>query len=207
MTSQARLALRNITESDGRRFWAKVEKTESCWLWTAVHYPNSYGQFGFSRGGVSRSVGAHRVAWALVNGEPPEGLVLDHVCRVRGCVNPDHLRLVTNRENILAGISPSAVNAAKVTCSNGHDLSTARITTDGSRSCRDCHRERGRDLIPCPDCGKELTRSSMSNHRRNHPVPRSLIHPRITCGECGMEISVQSAKRHQRRKHAAEASA
>lgn len=207
MTSRAQRVLRTLTDADAARFWAKVEKTETCWLWTAGHYPNGYGQFGFSRHGFACSVGAHRVAWALVNGAAPDDLVLDHVCRVRNCVNPDHLRLVTNRENILVGTGPSAVNASKEVCHKGHDLSMARITPRGHRSCRECHAERGRERVTCPDCGKDLGRNSLYLHRKNHPSPRELIHPRVTCGECGMEMSTQSLKRHQRRKHSSEVTA
>lgn len=79
------------------RFWAKVEKTETCWLWTACKFSNGYGQFQRVDGGTKV---AHRIAYELLVGDIPEGLVLDHVCHVRTCVNPAHLRPVTNKQNV-----------------------------------------------------------------------------------------------------------
>ena len=82
------------------RFWNKVNKTEGCWLWTAA-LSHGYGRFG--KGGA-----AHRLAWEDRNGPIPEGLVLDHLCRVPRCVNPEHLEPVTHRENTLTRCAPLA---------------------------------------------------------------------------------------------------
>jgi hypothetical protein len=81
------------------RVWAKVEKTEGCWLWTAAISPNGYGKFMVS----GRPVNAHRLVYQLTVGPIPDGLDLDHLCRVRHCVNPDHLEPVTRSENLLRG--------------------------------------------------------------------------------------------------------
>lgn len=70
-------------------FWKKVDKSGSCWLWTASVSKRGYGQFRY--GGAMRQ--AHRVAYEWSKGEIPEGLQLDHACHVRRCVNPDHLRV------------------------------------------------------------------------------------------------------------------
>ena len=78
------------------RFWAKVEKTDSCWLWTGYVKDSGYGVFTSEPGKRSPS---HRIAYELVRGPVPNGLVLDHKCRVRRCVNPAHLRPVTNGQN------------------------------------------------------------------------------------------------------------
>jgi hypothetical protein len=85
---------------------------------------------------------AHRVAYELFYGEVPAGLHLDHVCRNRACVNPLHLEPVSRRTNILRGVGPTAVNARKTHCVNGHDLSNAYRRAAGNRDCRVCANER-----------------------------------------------------------------
>lgn len=81
-------------------FWAKVHKTDSCWLWTATDDGHGYGHFqaGTNRHNA-RSVKAHRWAYEDLVGPIPEGMVLDHLCHVPRCVNPDHLRVVSQRVN------------------------------------------------------------------------------------------------------------
>jgi hypothetical protein len=76
-------------------FWAKVNKTETCWLWTAST-ANGYGQFGI---GFPKTTSAHRWSYENTHGIIPAGMQIDHICRVRLCVNPSHLRLVTNKQN------------------------------------------------------------------------------------------------------------
>lgn len=75
-------------------FWAKVEKTETCWNWTAV---TNFGYGLFKAAG--RPQAAHRISYLLTFGAIPEGLFVDHVCHNKRCVNPAHLRLATNKEN------------------------------------------------------------------------------------------------------------
>lgn len=77
------------------RFWSKVEKTETCWNWTAMTDPQGYGRFAIS--GIPKL--AHRVAYELMAGPIPEGKLIDHTCHVPGCVRPDHLRPVTAKQN------------------------------------------------------------------------------------------------------------
>lgn len=77
------------------RFWEKVNKTESCWLWEAFVSRAGYGWINVD----GRMRGAHRVAYELLVGPIPHGLQVDHLCFTRSCVNPDHLRLVTNKQN------------------------------------------------------------------------------------------------------------
>jgi hypothetical protein len=89
------------------RFWAKVEKTGTCWLWTGHQTTNGYGTHTrtvYASGRIKADVKheelrAHRYAWSLVNGPIPDGIEIDHVCHTRLCVRPDHLRLTTRKQN------------------------------------------------------------------------------------------------------------
>jgi hypothetical protein len=82
------------------RFWAKVDKGPGCWTWNAGREPKGYGQFGMDRGGTRwTTTPAHRVAWELVNGPIPEGLLVLHHCDNPPCVRPDHLYIGTHADN------------------------------------------------------------------------------------------------------------
>lgn len=117
------------------QLWAKVDKTETCWLWTGS---TRHGGYGAIRSGTTprRWRPVHRVAYEQLVGPVPEGLVLDHLCRQRLCVRPDHLEPVTLRVNILRGTGWGARNAAKTHCPSGHLYDT--ITYNGWRRCSIC---------------------------------------------------------------------
>lgn len=135
-----------------KRFWAKVEvgsvpefapDLDACWLWTASRAPlNGYGSFYFN----GRPRPAHIAAYMMFVGPVPDGLELDHLCRVRRCVNPQHLEPVTRRENVRRGFNPAAINARKKHCRRGHEFTeeNTRITPSGRRNCRACNREKNR---------------------------------------------------------------
>lgn len=112
------------------RFWEKVNKTDECWLWTAGTCKDGYGRFRLD----GRVQQAHRVAYELLVGPIPEGLELDHVCRVTACVRPDHLEPVTHQENMARGHY-----GRRDCCKRGH-LFTPENTrwVESGRRCRKC---------------------------------------------------------------------
>lgn len=138
-----------LGEADVDRLLSKVRFDESgCWQWTAATH-HGYGRFGV-RAGLDfwPVVPAHRASYVLLHGPIPCGLVLDHLCRNRGCVNPDHLEPVTHQINILRGNGAPARHATKTHCIHGHPFDEANtyIKANGGRDCRTCNRERVREL-------------------------------------------------------------
>lgn len=123
------------------RFWSLVspEPNTGCWLWCGQEVFGGYGAFWGGR----RTVKAHRFSYEIKFGAVPPGFQLDHLCRVRLCVNPDHLEPVTHRENCLRGISFSAANAKKTHCIHGHELTADNLMPrkDSRRICRECHKK------------------------------------------------------------------
>lgn len=122
------------------RFWSKVNKTDTCWLWQAGAR-RGYGAFWLS----GRQLGAHRIAYEMLIGPVPDDLHLDHLCRTPACVNPAHLEPVTCRENLLRSpVTLQGTNARKTYCDHGHEF-TPENTYEwrGSRICRKCRTRRG----------------------------------------------------------------
>lgn len=135
------------------RFWALVDKSGDCWLWTGGLLPYGYGTFGLRAG---KSVRVHRYAWELVHGPIPAGMTIDHECHNqsdcnlgrdcphRRCVRPSHLKPKTHRDNNLA--SPNS-RSRWTHCPRGHEFTPENtiIRSGTRRSCRSCHNERKRE--------------------------------------------------------------
>lgn len=119
------------------RLWANVEKTATCWLWTAKKVDGKgYGQITEGK----RAYQVHRVVYEALVGPIPDGLQLDHLCRVRRCCRPNHLEPVTQTENQRRGYGFAGVNARKTHCAQGHPYDEANtiIRHRGGRDCRTC---------------------------------------------------------------------
>ena len=128
-------------------FWSKVEKIDGgCWNWVAGKNTYGYGQTTFG----GKKALAHRRAYMELVGPIPRGLTLDHLCRNRGCVNPEHLEPVTQKENTLRGMSVAALNAAKTQCPSGHPYEGENVKVyrnkngQAARYCVECSRIKAR---------------------------------------------------------------
>lgn len=125
--------------SEQERFKSKIEKTDTCWLWLGALDKGGYGIFMSSKEGIRFP--AHRASYEIFKGKIPIGLQLDHLCRNRKCVNPNHLEPVTARENNRRGFSIAALNSRKTHCKNGHELSINNLLKNRLpvRICRICN--------------------------------------------------------------------
>lgn len=118
---------------------------DGCWVWTGSITKWGYGAYRPARA-LGLSDVAHRTVYQVLVGPIPEGLVLDHLCRNKRCVNPDHLEPVTDRVNQLRApnsvLSRALGNAAKTHCKHGHEFTLENTYEHGgSRYCRACNRD------------------------------------------------------------------
>jgi len=121
----------------------EIDPDTGCWDWTGKINAYGYGRLSLSRsapGETLKEAFAHRVSYEKHVGEIPEGLDLDHLCRNRRCVNPDHLEPVTRKENLRRGHGEHS--GGKTHCKRGHEFTPENtiITTEGYRNCRECGR-------------------------------------------------------------------
>lgn len=121
------------------------EEIEECWLFAGYKSPAGYGRVSFWDTERKKVTGipVHRVMYEALVGEIPAGLVIDHLCRVRCCINPSHLEPVTHQTNILRGVGLPAQNAVKTHCSRGHELTPENmylIRNGKNRNCKTCRK-------------------------------------------------------------------
>lgn len=126
------------------RFIGRIEFSDECWEWAGYREPQGYGRFGAD----NKWHWAHRYAYALWVGPLVEGLTIDHLCRNRACVRPEHLEQVTNTVNVLRGVGLTAANARRDACAAGHEYApgTFKFKTQNKqeRVCLICVKERNR---------------------------------------------------------------
>ncbi len=169
--------------------WESVPES-GCWIWIAACDSSGYGAIG-----VNYSMkGAHRVSYELFIRAIPDGMQLDHVCRVRCCVNPNHLESVTQLENVRRGNS-GKFYADKTHCPQGHPYSGDNLCIEkgGGRRCKICKKEtdRKQKAKNAPPINKEDRdmRDVMTNQEINIAIDRGKGFPQIAnpkTGECGV---------------------
>lgn len=150
-------------------FHSRVETDGDCWLWTGHINPEGYGIIYYPPKQRER---AHRWAYKAFVGPIPAGLILDHLCRVRRCVNPAHLEPVTDQENIRrgeAGLNLLAAAAAVEFCPRGHryDQDNTFTGSAGHRNCRQCMSDRNAQDAECPKCGRVRARRTVATHLKS----------------------------------------
>lgn len=128
-----------------RRLLSHIEHAANgCWIWLRAKRPEGYGTLDAAvEGKKYQTHAAHRVSYIVFRGPIPSGLEIDHLCRQPSCINPDHLEVVTRRENVLRSRSFAAINSRKKSCKSGHPLSGENLylRPNGARVCRTCQRE------------------------------------------------------------------
>lgn len=129
-------AYRNIEERISEKFQINYET--GCWEWTGALDIGGYGQISVD----NRCKLAHRISWNVFKGAIPNGLQIDHLCRNRKCVNPDHLRVTTRKDNILCSNGITARQVRQTHCKRGHEFTKENtyIDTKEGRNCIECKR-------------------------------------------------------------------
>ncbi len=134
-----------IKFGDLNRFFSKIKKTKKCWGWTGTKHQFGYGSFSFK----SKKINAHRFSYIVHCGPIPNGMCVLHKCDIPECVNPDHLFLGTQKDNMedmaSKGRKGKNQNDGKTHCIEGHSLSGDNLRIfKGKRSCKKCNAKAAR---------------------------------------------------------------
>lgn len=125
-----------------------MHRENTCWVWDGAVTKDGYGKTFIMIGKYQKNILAHRLSYQVFVGDIPEGLTLDHLCRVKSCINPDHLQPVTMAENLLrAKTIPTTINANKTHCKNGHPF-------DDENTIHYINKKNGRPARGCKICHK-----------------------------------------------------
>lgn len=144
------------------------KQADGCWISRYSTASHGYAQVGWQTGGKRHVVLAHRAAWVHVNGQMPLGMTLDHVCKNRRCVNPDHLRMLPNFENARR---ISGMDWPMGQCANGHSADRL-VAKPGSRD----KRGQPRAALVCGDCLKLYQdRWNWKTQHPGEPLPHRLL--------------------------------
>lgn len=120
----------------------EIDPSTRCWKWTGCICKDGYGQIKM----IPNMRRAHRVSYEVFVGPIPEGLQIDHLCRCRSCINPEHLEPVTPKENIRRSpIAPASLNAMMTHCTNGHKFTQENLVPGiKQRRCKICSNEQAK---------------------------------------------------------------
>lgn len=155
------------------RFFQKVEKTESCWLWKGALNSKGYGSFG---DGAGKRVSAHRYSYILHHGEIPEGSIVCHTCDVPECVNPEHLWAGTYKDNVADMFAKGRqgwTSRPFQFCKQGHEFAVVgfgeQTRADGAvtRTCLECKKARDKKRLEDPTV-REKRRQYMAEYNKKN---------------------------------------